>query len=213
MLQEGNRRFDLTLKDLRFCLDEVGLRTLQNLQQFLSNPVQNPEAGKELEMIVMTMGEPEGSYVAKTLALPIDDVANGLAATVTATSGAVNKEVEKQSFLGLLQLQRDLFVPTYTSLAQILSNPQVQLAMPALWETAGQLLKGTAELQERLYEQFDIRNPEDSVVNAAVILDAASRVNPLALVASVSAGAFGGGGGESSQAQSGAGVSGMAQGA
>ena len=212
LLQEGNRRFDLTLKDLRFCLDEVGTRILQNCQQFMSNPVQNPEAGRQLEMVVMALGQPEGGYVAQTLALPLDDVANGLGVNVTATSGSVNKEVEKQSFLGLLQLQKDLFVPTYMTLAQVLSNPQVQLAMPAVFQTASQLFVGTAELQTRLYEQFDIRNPEESVVNAAVILDAASRLNPLALAASVSAGAFGGTGGESAETGGGAGVSGVSGG-
>jgi len=175
LLQEGNRRFDLTLKDLRYCLDEVGRRLLQNLQQFMSNPVQNPDAGMQLEMAIMALGEPEGSYVARTLALPIDDVASGLGVTITATSGSTNKELEKQSFMGLLQLQSQMFVPLYLQLAQILGNPQIQLIAPAVVQTASDLFKGTRELQQRLYEQFDIRNPEDVLVNAAVILETAAR--------------------------------------
>lgn len=194
LLQEGNRRFDLTLKDLRYCLDEVGTRILQNCQQFLSNPVVNPQAGTQLEMAVMALGEPEGSFVAQTLALPIDDVANGLGVTVTATSGSVNKEVEKQSFLALLQLQASMFVPLYLQLAQILGNPALQLMSPVVVQTAAQLFRGTAELQTRLYEQFDIKNPEDSMVNAAVILEAAAQPNPLGLLAGLSAGANGGAG-------------------
>ena len=212
LLQEGNRRFDLTLKDLRFCLDTIGLRLLQNCQQFLSNPVVNPEAGRELEMIVMALGEPEGAYVAQKLALPIDDVANGLGVTVTATSGSTNKDVEKQSFLALVQVQAQLS-QQYLQLASIIGNPQLQLLSPVMVETAAQILKGFSELQERLLEQFDIRNPEDIMVNAAVLLDAAAQPNPLALLAGLSAGADGGGRGGAAQPANPAGMGGVPAGA
>lgn len=213
LLQEGNRRFDLTLKDLRYCLDEVGRRLLQNLQQFMSNPVQNPDAGMQLEMAIMALGEPEGSYVARTLALPIDDVASGLGVTITATSGSTNKELEKQSFMGLLQLQSQMFVPLYLQLAQILGNPQIQLIAPAVVQTASDLFKGTRELQQRLYEQFDIRNPEDVLVNAAVILETAARPNPIGLLAGLSAGADGGGPGQPASPSGASGMGGAPEGA
>jgi len=178
MLQEGNRRFDLSLKELRAALDEVGLRTLQNLQQFLSEPFQNPGAVTTLRMAIMALGEPEGTYVATTLTTPLEDIESGVGVTVTATSGSMNKEVEKQNFMGLLQLQATMFMPMYLQLAQILSNPQVQLLGPAVMQTAAQLFKGTSELQQRLYEQFDIRNTEEMVVNTAVILDTVAQSAP-----------------------------------
>lgn len=212
LMQEGNRRFDLTLKDWRYCLNEVGQRILQNCQQFMSNPYQNPDAGMQLQMAVMALGEPEGTYVARTLALPIDNIENGLGVSVTATSGTVNKELEKQAFMGLLQLQATLFVPIYLQLAQILGNKELQLLDPAVVQTAADLFKGTGELQKRLYEQFDIRNEEDVLVNTAVILDTAAQPNPLQLLASISAGLNGGAGGAGAQGQGGAGVGGVQQG-
>ena len=202
LLQEGNRRFDLSLKDFRSMLDRTGQRTLQNLQQFLSNPIQNPGAMPTLQMIVQTLGAPEGGYVAQKLAIPLENIEAGLGVAITATSGSINKEVEKQSFMSLLQLQASMFMPMYLELAQILGNPQLQIMAPVVVQTAAQLFKGTSELQQRLYEQFDIRNTEDVLVNAAVLLDLAAQTagetQQLAIAASgaaLAAGAENGGSG------------------
>lgn len=188
MLAEGNKRPDLSLKEIRAALGEVGLFTLQNCQQFLSEPLSNPEAAMQLQMIIMALGEPEGSYVAQKLAIPLETIESGLGVSITATSSNSNKEVEKQSFMALLQLQAELFMPMYMQLASILGNPQLQLMAPIVVETAGQLLKGTSELQQRLYEQFDIRNSEDLVVNAAVLLDHAAQSAPLTAALHLAAG-------------------------
>lgn len=179
LLQEGNRRFDLSLKNLRACLDAVGLKILQNMQQFLSEPQVNPEAQTQLAMTVQALGEPEGLYVAEKLALPLEEVENGLGVSVSATSGMVNKEVEKQGFLALLQLQAQLG-QQYLALAQVISNPQAQLMMPVLVNVAMQVMRGMTELQRRVLEQYDIRNPEEILVDAATALDAAAGLGPLA---------------------------------
>ncbi len=169
LLQEGNRRFDLSLKELRLgCLDRIGLRLLQLLQQYTANPLQNPTADAGLQMMVQALGDREGMYAAQALLLPAERIENGLGVSVTATSGTANKEVEKQSFLSLVQLQAQL-APQYLQLAQIFSNPQLQQMEPAVVETAKDLFKGFLEVHKRLLEQYDVRNPEDLLVNAAVL--------------------------------------------
>jgi hypothetical protein len=187
MLQEGNRRPDLSLKELRNALGEVGLRTIQNCQQFYSSPVQNPDASMQLQMLIMALGEPEGTYVAQKLAIPLEDIEQGIGVAITATSSGSNKEVERQSFLALIQVQAELS-QQYIGLAQIIGNPQMQILSPVLVETASQIFKGYSELQRRLLEQFDIRNPEDILVNAAVLLDAAAQTAPLTAALHLAAG-------------------------
>jgi hypothetical protein len=169
LLQEGNRRFDLSLKELRFCLNEVGMRTLQNLQQFLSDPVRNPEGQTMLQLAITALGSPEGNYIAEQLVIPTEDIGSGLGVSITATSGSTNKEVEKQAFLSLVQLQTQLG-GQFIQLAQIFTNPQIP---PPLAAIAMQVSKGLTELQRRLLEQFDIRNPEDILVDATVLTQAA----------------------------------------
>ena len=176
LLQEGNRRFDLSLKDMRIdCLARIGLRTLQNLQQFAADPRTNPDGSRFLALAVQTLGEPEGSLVAQVLQMPLEDVAAGLGVSLTATSGMANKEIEKQSFLALVQLQAQMG-QQFIQLAQIAANPQVIQMMPALAEVAKQVFSGFSELQRRLLEQYDIRNPEDILVDAAVLQSAAQTV-------------------------------------
>ena len=194
VLQEGNRRFDLSLKDLRSALDEVGLRTLQNLQQFLAERDRNPGAPTQLMMILTALGMPEGPEVVQKLVMPVENVELGLGVNITATSGSANKEMEKQATLALAQIH-DTFGQRYIALAQIISNPQLQLMAPMMVQTAAQVFQGTAEMERRVLEQFDIRNQEDLLVNAAVLLDAAAQAAPrqqALLVAAASSGMLGG---------------------
>lgn len=169
LLQEGNRRFDLSLKELRSgCLDRIGVRLLQLLQQFTTNPAENPTASQAMTMMVQALGERQGMYAQQALMLPAQTIETGLGVAVTATSGTANKEVEKQSFLSLVQLQAQL-APQYLQLAQIFSNPQIQQMQPAVAETAKDLFKSFYEIQKRLLEQFDVRNPEDLLPNVAIL--------------------------------------------
>jgi hypothetical protein len=107
--------------------------------------------------------------------MPMEDVAAGLGVSLTATSGMANKEIEKQSFLALVQLQAQLG-ERFIQLAQIACNPQVITMMPGMAQVATQVAKGFTELQRRLLEQYDIRNPEDILVDAAVLESAAQSV-------------------------------------
>jgi len=176
MMQEGNRRFDLSLKDMRIdCLARIGLRILQNLQQFSANPRENPDGDRFLALAVTTLGEPEGSLVAQVLQMPLEDVSAGIGVSLTATSGMVNKEMEKQAFLALVQLQAQLG-EKFIQLAQIACNPQVITMMPGMAQIAVQVAKGFTELQRRLLEQYDIRNPEEILVDATIMESAAQSV-------------------------------------
>ena len=217
LMQEGNRRFDLSLKDQRDALDRIGCRILQNCQQFMGEPTQNPQAEWQLAMTVMMLGQPEGGYVAEKLLLPIEEIEAGLGVSVTATTGSANKEVEKQNFLALLNLQAQMFVPLYLQLSQILANPSLQIMAPVVVQTAAQLFTGTVELEKRLYEQFDQRNIEELVPNVAALLDTlaqtAGQTQALALAAAgaaqQSAESDNGGTGKPAKSGGGGGVAGL----
>jgi hypothetical protein len=189
LLQEGNRRFDLSLKDMRIdCLAKIGMRILQNLQQFAADARTNPDGSRYLALAVQTLGEPEGQLVAQVLQMPLEDIAAGVGVSLTATSGMANKEMEKQSFLALVQLHTQLS-QQFIQLAQIAANPQVIQMMPAVAQMATQAAMGFTELERRLLEQYDIRNPEDILVDAAILQSAAQTVSQGGLL---TPGAFGG---------------------
>jgi hypothetical protein len=155
MLQEGNRRPDLTLKDMRYSgLSVVGLRLIQNLQQFIGQPV---DIGQQhlLRLMMTTLGNPGGQKVAEKLLTPLEPAELGIGVHITATSQSANKEVAKQNFIGLMQLAGQV----YPQVIQLLATAQQAQGTP-IAQVATTAAGGIDELFRRTLEEYDIRNPE-----------------------------------------------------
>ena len=158
MLQEGNRRPDLTIKDMRYeGLSRVGSQLVSMIQQYLTK-VQDVGQGAMMKVMVDALGMPEGQLLVDQLTMPFDDATLGLGVTISATSGSSNKEVDKQNILSLLQLAGSVGpqVIQYTQMA-------MQYAGTPLGEVAVGAAQGTLELYRRALEQYDIRDPEKIV--------------------------------------------------
>ena len=157
LLQEGSRRPDLTLKDMRYSgLSMVGLRLLQICQQFMAQPTQGgPDVGGTmlLQMAASMLGEPEGSSFTEKILMPMENVEQGLGCSITATSGTKNKETAKQDYLALMQLAGQ------TS-QQLIGLAQIGQQMPGtpVAQMAEIAINGQVELFNRLLEQYDIPN-------------------------------------------------------
>jgi hypothetical protein len=158
LLQEGNRRPDLTIKDMRHeGLSVIGLRLLQMLQQFASSPMEI-DGQRWLGIALDTLGLPEGVAVAEKLATPLEPIELGVGVSITATSGSANKEVERQGALALLQLAAQIS-PQFVQLMQIAQ----QAAGTPMGDTALRSAQGLQELYIRVLEQHDVRNIEQVV--------------------------------------------------
>lgn len=180
LLQEGNTRLDLSIADLRESgLSEVGMRILQNLQVQTTDPLNNPEGGRYLQLAQSVLGQPEGQQVAQALTMPGEPIETGVGVRLTATSGTSNKELMKQSNLALMQIVTQMG-PGFIELAQAAQMGGL------VGQTAVQLFQGGAELLTRLLEQFDVRNPEEIVPSLQANLGALQSmaqgqpINPLA---------------------------------
>lgn len=155
LLQEGNRRPDFTIRDMRSeGLSVVGTRILELCQQFISSPV-DYEGRKWLQMTVDMLGMPEGLAAAEKLRTPLEPVSLGLGVSLTATSASSNKEVERQGQLALLQLAGQV-TPQFLQLVQI----AVQAQGTPLGEVALNSARGLQELYKRTLETYDVRNVE-----------------------------------------------------
>lgn len=155
LLQEGKRRPDLTIKDMRYeGLSAVGLKILQLSQQFMGS-VQDVGGQRLLQLAVESLGMPEGQEAADKLTTPLEDAALGVGVSLTATSGSSNKEVEKQGYLSLLQLTGQVS-------QQVLQFMQIAMTMPntPMAAEAMQSIRALKEIEARVLEQYDIRNPE-----------------------------------------------------
>ena len=155
LLQEGNRRPDLTIKDMRYeGLSVVGLRVLQLCQQFISSPV-DYNGRVWIQMITDMLGMPEGALVSEKLMLPLEPAELGVGVTLTATSGSANKEVERQGALSLLQLAAQV-APQFIQLVQV----SMQTQGTPLSDVAMRAALGLQELYKRVLEQYDVTDIE-----------------------------------------------------
>lgn len=165
LLQEGNTRFDMSMKDMRQTLGEVGLRVLQHLQTQAQDTVNNPDGSDYVRLAARILGEPEGQFVAAALMIPQEAIELGVGVQLTATSGASNKELMKQSNLALLQLFTQLG-PQFIQLASI------AVQGGPVGQVATQLFEGARQLSLRVLEQFDITNSEEVIPNVQALLSA-----------------------------------------
>lgn len=169
LLQEGNTRFDMMIQDLRLnALGPVGLQVLQNIVQQVGSPKANPDGGRKfVEMAAMVLGQKPGELVDQLIQLPSERVEQGLGVELTATSGTNNKELQRQSYLALLQVFGQ-WGPQLIQLGQL-----AQEAGPTpLGQIAVELFDGARDLLQRVLEQFDIRNPDDILPNLSAALAA-----------------------------------------
>jgi hypothetical protein len=168
LLAEGNTKFDMSMKDVRQALSQVGLKVLQVLQIQVGDRINNPEGGiYGIELPQMILGSPEGEHVAQALNVPLESVELGIGVDLTATSSVNNKEIMRQSNLALLQLFGQIG-PQFLELA----NLAQQGAGTPLGEVAVNLLDGLRELSYRVLEQFDVRNPEEVLPNVSSLFQA-----------------------------------------
>lgn len=158
LLQEGSRRPDLTLKDMRYSgLSRVGLRVLQLCQQFMASP-QDVGGKNLLAMAVSMLGQPEGQEAAKKLLMPMENVEMGLGCSITATSGSKNKETAKQDYLALMQVAGQ----TTQQLVQ-LAQVATQFKGTPIAQMATDGIVAQLRLGKRLLEQYDIPNIDEII--------------------------------------------------
>lgn len=193
LLEEGARRPDLTLKDLRRCLSIIGLRIIQLVQQH-AIPTQNADGDKLLQAAVTVLGDEAGFAVLEKLApqqpqMPLQSAVYGLGVALTATSASANKEVAQQKFMGLLQLYMQA-APAFLSLMQA----AIQMSGTPIGTVALDSAQGMAFILKRLMEYNDIRNLNEVVPQ--IPKDPLGASDPTALM-----GLLGGSGGTSQGAQ------------
>ena len=162
LLQEGNRRPDLTIKEMRNeGLSRVGLRVVQLIQQYLTS---QQDVGQEglLKVLTSSLGMPEGMLLAEQLTMPAEPVELGIGVTLTASSGSSNKEVDRQNALALLQLAGQVA-------PQLIQFTQLAAQAPGtpVGTVAQGVFNGLLELFGRVLEQYDVRDPESIVPQVA----------------------------------------------
>ena len=141
LLQESARRFDLYAKDIRRALGEMGMQTLELIQQH-----------KPLGTMFSTMGE-KGIVIEQTLfSNTAINLREHLRVQATSAGSSSNKEITRQNSITafgiLVQYMEKMF-----SLAQVMSNPQIPESIRKL---AYQMSQTGERLMQRVLEGFEL---------------------------------------------------------
>lgn len=112
IIQEGNRRFDLNVRDFRDVMGDVGYGILALNQMF-----------RPRGMIYFVQGQKEGGYTEQVLNLPPEFNGAKLAIQLTASTASINKEAEKQGLLALFGIVTQ-YAERVTQAAMAVYNPE-----------------------------------------------------------------------------------------
>lgn len=142
LIQEGNRRFDLNIRDMRDALGEVGKRVLEINQRFRPRGAAYFVQGSD------------GAWTEEVLNLPSEFSASQLAVELSASTATINRETEKQGLIGLLGVVSNY----YEKLAQIgmvVLNPNVP---PEMKDLMIREAEGAKHLMKRIVQTFDVKS-------------------------------------------------------
>lgn len=140
-LAEGNKKFDMVLRNVRRWYSLLGLDILANYQQFGSR-------GHSY----LVRGE-KGEFVEQFLKMPQTDIRKGLYIELTVTDSITNKEVEQMKWMQLFQVlsaHYDKVLERAGQVAGILGDPQVFIMFSQM------ALRSSNTAMRRLLEAFGV---------------------------------------------------------
>lgn len=161
ILREGNKRFDMILSGIREVHGEMGLQVLQLIAQDYKE-----NGSFWTAFCIESLGEEDCLRLLPIFDGPIRRLEAEWGVSVTATSGMVNKEVEKQAFVGLVQLMTQI----YGQLIQTAMLMQQLSPDSIAYQTAEASYASGVEMMKRLLERFDVQNPSDYAPNLAALV-------------------------------------------
>lgn len=141
LIQEGNRRFDLNVRDVRDCLGAVGKKLLILNAQF-----------RPSGMAYFVKGQ-DGELIEQVLNLPDEFLADGIGMELTASTATINREIEKQGLMAMMGTLTQYY-QQLIQISGIAMNPQTP---PPVQQMAVQMADGARYLMSMIVQTYEIR--------------------------------------------------------
>ncbi len=149
-VREGKKRFDQTMREVRYALSGVGMKVLELYQQF-------NQRGKQFT----ALGSKDGEIVTQVLNFPLDIIRAGVIVDVAATSASLNKEVEVRTNTLLMQLLSEHNQQQLQLMTQML-NPQVPPQIQQM--IMGQLRSGSM-MMKKILDSYGVQDASDLITD------------------------------------------------
>lgn len=144
-LAEGNKRFDLAMKNIKRWLSLIGVDVITNMQLF----------GNQ-QMHWLVLGE-DGIWVEQVLSMPSVLIRRGALVELTVSDSITNKEVEQRTWLQLFQVLTNYY-DRVLGLAEIITQFSQDPTM--FVQIAQRALIASDEATRRLLETFQVTDTD-----------------------------------------------------
>lgn len=172
MMQEARTRFNWTLQQIRAAIADIAKLVTDLYQQFGSGDQEKFELvlGEKADLVLELLSGGES--------LSDSPVSAVMALQVTASSASMNKAIEQQNLLALMQMMQGLTMQFEMPLIQLIMNPQTP---QPLREYALEKIEGTRALMRRIMETSDVRNAAEILGSSETIrtADSATPAGPV----------------------------------
>lgn len=145
-IAEGNKRFDLVLRNIRRWLGLIGQDVIANYQQF---------GNQQRHFLVLDADK--GVWVDQILNLPTELVSKGAAIDLTASSSITSRQEEQRQWLGLFQVMTQ-FYDRVLGIAQLLAESQQDPEM--FLQIAMRAAQASDEAMKHLLRTFNIADAD-----------------------------------------------------
>lgn len=148
IIQEGNKKFDYQIRDMRSGLSEVGMMLLSMMQQ------NNPDG-----VVKEVLGKDGDSFQQIKLIFPTIPLSAAVTVDVVAGTAAVNRQVQRQDAITLYQLMMSFYQQAF-QFGQLLSQPGIP---PTLAQLGLELAHGGEVLMKEVLNAFENRRGDELV--------------------------------------------------
>jgi len=149
LIQEGNKRFQMTIRDIREALNDIAHQTIMLYQQF----------AKDNKVMYEIFSDKERALVKRYFNLPPEFSRANILIDTPAISEAHNKDVQKQSYMTLMQIVKMY----YEGLMQAFGMAANPNAPPQMKELAKQGAVAASRIWGKVLEAFDIVDSDSYV--------------------------------------------------
>jgi hypothetical protein len=164
LIAEGNKRFKMTITDIRESLTDMAHQVIMLYQQFVGDGT----------LMYEIFDDEEKTIVQEYFQLPPEYSKSNILLDTPAISEAYNKDIEKQTFMTLAQIMQMLYKNLMEAFATAL-NPQAPQPMKDL---AIQGADSAAKIFERILESFDVANSKAYVPDVKAMLGVPKEGDP-----------------------------------
>lgn len=159
-LAEGNKKFDMVLKNVRRFFSLLGLDTLTNYQQF---------GTRDQEWLIRGEG---GKYVRNFFQMPQEDIRSGLFVDLTVTDSITNRDQEQikwTQLFSVLSAHYDKVLERAGQVAGVLKDPSLYITF------AGMALKASNTAMRRLLGAYSVPDIDSFLLDLEATQNAQSQ--------------------------------------